>query len=318
MFSRIANFWQHRRLAPLATAAAVVAVGYAYQASMSQLAAAEAASAAVSMIGKHAVVVGGTSGIGHGIALRLARAGCSVTIVGRSEARGDAIVESMATTAAEQKHAFLKLDAFSLKACGTLAEQLGAGDKPLDLLVLSQGMATVQGHTPVPETGLDQKLTLHVYSRALLASALAPVLARSADPRVLSVLSAGIHGSYTGSSLELLKGYSIANAADAAGFYTDIYLEALSEAHPKVSFLHTAPGFVSTRWGTEMPTPLRWLIRGMQKLGGRSKEACGEYMFKGLYRPEFPSPNPNPNPNPKPNPKPKPNPSPSPNPNPKP
>eukprot|EP00964_Phaeocystis_antarctica_P112120 scaffold76332_cov54-Phaeocystis_antarctica.AAC.2 len=59
----------------IAAAAAAVAVGYAYQASMSQLAAAEAASAAVSMIGKHAVVVGGTSGIGHGIALRLAKAG---------------------------------------------------------------------------------------------------------------------------------------------------------------------------------------------------------------------------------------------------
>ena len=52
-----AKNWQHRRLARLATAAAVFAVGYAYQASMSQLAAAEAASAAVSMIGKHAVVV---------------------------------------------------------------------------------------------------------------------------------------------------------------------------------------------------------------------------------------------------------------------
>ena len=100
------------------------------------------------------------------------------------------------------------------------------------------------------------------------------------------MLSAGVHGSYEGSSLELLKGYSIANAADAAGFYTDIYLEALSEAHPKVrarvnpdanpypnpkpnlnpspnpdpnpnpdqvSFLHACPGFVRTRWGTEMP-----------------------------------------------------------------
>lgn len=82
----------------IAAAAAAIAVGYAYQASMSQLAAAEAASAAVSMIGKHAVVVGGTSGIGHGIALRLAKAGCSVTIVGRSASRGVAIVESMATT----------------------------------------------------------------------------------------------------------------------------------------------------------------------------------------------------------------------------
>jgi len=127
-------FW---RSLLIAAAAAVVAVGYTYQASMSQLAAAEAASAAVSMIGKHAVVVGGTSGIGHGIALRLAQAGCSVTIVGRSASRGVAIVESMATTTEEQKHAFLKLDAFSLKACGALAGQLGAADKPLDLLVLS-------------------------------------------------------------------------------------------------------------------------------------------------------------------------------------
>jgi NAD(P)-dependent dehydrogenase (short-subunit alcohol dehydrogenase family) len=240
------------------------------------------------MAGKHAVVVGGTSGIGHGIALRLAQAGCSVTIVGRSASRGVAIVERMATTTDEQKHAFLKLDAFSLKACGTLAEQLGAADKPLDLLVLSQGMATLQKHTPVAETGLDQKLTLHVYSRALLASALAPVLARSPDPRVLSVLSAGIHGSYEGASPELLKGYSITNAANAAGAYNDAYLEALSEKHPKVSFLHASPGFVNTNWGTEMPTPVRWLIRGMQYLGGRSKEACGEYLFKGLYRAAVP------------------------------
>eukprot|EP00964_Phaeocystis_antarctica_P112119 scaffold76332_cov54-Phaeocystis_antarctica.AAC.1 len=40
----------------------------------------------------------------------------------------------------------------SLKACGTLADQLGAADRPLDLLVLTQGMATLQKHTPVPET----------------------------------------------------------------------------------------------------------------------------------------------------------------------
>ena len=32
---------------------------------------------------------------------------------------------------------------------------------------------------------------------------------------MLSVLSAGIHGSYEGASPELLKGYSITNAANA-------------------------------------------------------------------------------------------------------
>lgn len=253
---------------------------------MAQLAAAQAASSAVSLAGKHAVVVGATSGIGHGIALRLAQAGASVTVVGRSESRGGAIVESLATSAAGQQHAFEPLDAFSLKACGQLAAKVGT--KPLDLLVLTQGMATIQKHTPVEETGLDEKLTLHVYSRAALAKALAPALEKSSDARVLSVLSAGIHGSYGGykSSPELRKGYSIKNAADAAGFYNDVFLESLSAEHPTVSFVHAAPGFIKTNWGTEMPTVIRWLVRGLQHLG-RSKEACGEYLFKALWRPEY-------------------------------
>ena len=49
----------------------------------------------VSFAGKRALVVGGTAGIGHGIALRLAKAGCAVTIVGRSEERGNAIIDEM-------------------------------------------------------------------------------------------------------------------------------------------------------------------------------------------------------------------------------
>ena len=252
---------------------------------MTKLATAQAASADISLAGKHAVVVGGTSGIGHGLALRLAQAGCSVTIVGRSAERGSKIVASLAK-AEGAKHSFEPLDAFSLKACDALAAKMSA--KSLDLLVLTQGMATIQKHTPVPETGLDEKLSLHVYSRVALAKALAPALEKASDPRVLSVLSAGIHGPFKAykESPELLKGYSVPKAADAGGFYTDIALESLAAAHPKVSFLHAAPGFVNTNWGTEMPTVLRWLIRGLQPLG-RSKEACGEFMFKGLVMPEF-------------------------------
>ena len=49
----------------------------------------------VSLIGKEAIVVGGTSGIGMGIALRLAEAGAAVTIVGRDRTRAAQIVEQM-------------------------------------------------------------------------------------------------------------------------------------------------------------------------------------------------------------------------------
>ena len=48
-----------------------------------------------------------------------------------------------------------------------------------------------------------------------------------------------------------------------------------------ILLLLCAPGFVSTRWGTEMPAPIRWCVRALQVFG-KSKEDCAEYMFKGL------------------------------------
>ena len=43
---------------------------------------------------------------------------------------------------------------------------------------------------------MDEKLTLHYYSRALLMTALAPLLQCSSDGRCLSVLSGGVHSAY--------------------------------------------------------------------------------------------------------------------------
>jgi hypothetical protein len=153
-------------------------------------------------------------------------------------------------------------------------------------------MATIQGLTPT-EDGLDQKLSLHFYSRILLARLLAPSMEESStkeEPgRVLSVLSAGVHGAYKGyaSDVGLTQSYSIKNAADCAGFYNDIGLERLSEEHGSLVFAHAAPGFVNTNWGTEMPSVLRWAIRALQNLG-KSKEECGEAMVSGLL--DIPAP----------------------------
>jgi len=246
-----------------------------------------------SLAGRRAIVVGGTSGIGHGIALSLAKAGCSVTIAGRSEARGSSVVRELETVAAASaaqrgrpSFTFEALDCFSLPACRDFASRHAASRGSLDFLVLTQGMATLQAHTPTPAThgGLDEKLTLHYWSRVLLAKQLAPVLERSADGRVLFILSAGVHGPYAkyAEDPELSRGgYSIKAAADAAGFYTDIAVEQLSTEHPSVTFLHAVPGFVATSWGTEMPLAVRMAVRVMQVFG-RSKEEAGELMSKGL------------------------------------
>ena len=199
---------------------------------------------AVAFAGKRAVVVGGTSGIGQGIAVRLAKADMKVTIVGRDAVRGAQIVQQM-KEAGGSDHEFVPCDCFSIANVRKCSQDILTKSDSLSMLVLTQGMATIQSFTPTTE-GLDQKMALHFFSRVAFIEALLPALRSSADARVLSVLSAGIHGAFEGynSDFTLEKTYSIKNAADAAGFYNDLALDSLSRENPSVSFQHAAPGFV--------------------------------------------------------------------------
>ena len=103
---------------------------------------------------------------------------------------------------------------------------------------------------------------------------------------MLSVLSGGVHGAYAHwkQDPELKTHYSLKNAADAAGFYNDIGADSLAREHPTLSFMHAAPGFVNTNWGTELPWIARCAVRCLQPLG-ISPATCAEYMVASLLDP---------------------------------
>lgn len=234
--------------------------------------------AIMSLSSRRALVVGGTSGIGKGVALALAKRQYEVIIAGRSEANGQVVIQQM--EGGSNKHQFVPIDAFDLASVKQVAASVAG---KIDVLVMTQGMATLQGYTPTKD-GLDEKLQLHYFSRIYLAGLLAPKMKEGS--LILTVLSAGVHNKFKHSEddFELKKNYSIKNAADAAGYYTDAGFAALSEKYPSLTIAHAAPGFVSTNWGTEMPWMVRAALRPIQAAFGTSLEKCGETLTEGLLK----------------------------------
>lgn len=249
-----------------------------------------------------AVVVGATSGIGEACAFRLAEQGFLVVAVGRDRpGRAEAMVEKLMEKSVginhdsgstnnnsnsnhQQRtsppHEFYACDAFSLSSIQETAQKIQAKHPKIDTLVMTQGMATTQGFTPTNE-GNDEKLTLHYYSRMGMIQSLLPALTKSDMPAVVvSVLSGGVHSVYQKYQDDptLKQTYSIKNAADAAGYYNDLGLDQFALDHSEIKFVHAAPGFVNTNWGSEFHPILRGIVRFMQPFG-KSAADCAEMLM---------------------------------------
>ena len=246
-----------------------------------------------------AVVVGSTSGIGQACAKRLAQdPNWTVIAVGRDRpGRSEEVLSSLnseggdANSEFASHHEFYGCDAFSLDNVQRCSKSILKEHETIDALIMSQGMATIQGFTPTAE-GNDEKLSLHYWSRMAFVLALLPALHKSDMPGgavVLSILSGGVHNPYEKfrEDPELKNNYSIQNAADIAGFYNDLGLDVLSRCNVNagINFIHAAPGFVNTNWGTEMPWYLKGPIRAMQKLG-RDPMDVAEIMLDPVFKSE--------------------------------
>jgi hypothetical protein len=88
--------------------------------------------------GKRALIIGGTRGIGRGIAAELASAGADVDIVGRTG--GDEVVEAFRESGGEGSFTFHRADLSTSASCLKLVDGLAEGGKSFDLLVMTVGV----------------------------------------------------------------------------------------------------------------------------------------------------------------------------------
>jgi NAD(P)-dependent dehydrogenase (short-subunit alcohol dehydrogenase family) len=146
-------------------------------------------SAAQAILGKHALVTGGGSGVGKAIALALAEAGVAVTICGRREA-------ALAEVAKENGRIFaIAADVTDEAEMAALYEKAEAVRGPFDIVVANAGMA---GSAPAHKTALaDWQRTLDVNLTGAFLTvkpALAGMLARKVGRIVFVASTAGLKG----------------------------------------------------------------------------------------------------------------------------
>ncbi|RWD63775.1 MAG: SDR family oxidoreductase [Mesorhizobium sp.] len=146
-------------------------------------------SAAPAIMGTHALVTGGGSGVGRSIALALAEAGVTVTICGRREA-------ALAEVAKENDRIFgIAADVTDEAEMAALHEKAEAARGPFDIVVANAGMA---GSAPAHRISLaDWRRTLDVNLTGAFLTvkpALAGMLARKSGRIVFVASTAGLKG----------------------------------------------------------------------------------------------------------------------------
>jgi NAD(P)-dependent dehydrogenase (short-subunit alcohol dehydrogenase family) len=101
--------------------------------------------------GKHALVVGASSGIGKAIALRLAGEGAIVVVAARRQAQGSAVVAEIEK--AGGKSTFIAADVTSTDSIAQLIEKAVELYGPLNIAVNNAG---IEGSTFVPTADYDE------------------------------------------------------------------------------------------------------------------------------------------------------------------
>lgn len=138
-------------------------------------------------IGKSAIVTGGGSGFGAGIARRLAQEGARVAIVDLNVEAAQSVADSLGGGALA-----FEADVSSNTAVEGLADRVLAEFGQLDVLVNNAGI----GHTPQPLEGLpeeqfDRILSVNVKAVYLTSRHFVPAMKQSGGGAILNIASTG-------------------------------------------------------------------------------------------------------------------------------
>jgi len=140
------------------------------------------------------LITGATDGLGKAVAIELARAGATVLVHGRDEARGDATLREIRDETGSDRTHWYRADLASLEEVRALAERAHTEHERLDVLVNNAGIGTVEaGDAQRLESrdGYELRFAVNYLAPFLLTRLLLPTLLDSTPSRIVNVSSAG-------------------------------------------------------------------------------------------------------------------------------
>lgn len=192
-----------------------------------------------------ALITGGTSGIGSGVARQLADCGWDLIIVGRNSEGGKQI-------AADINGQFIQADLSLMAEVERLAGQI---TEPLDALILCAGSLSMQSDIVRTNEGIEQTFATNYLSRFVLSQMLLPQMNHDAV-----IVMVNGNGKYRGVTTDWETEERGFKAAFKAALAVDLYASQLAN-HAKDLRVHTCyPGWVRTNLFRDMILPLRLLM----------------------------------------------------------
>jgi len=164
------------------------------------------------LTGKHALVCGGSQGIGLATAQALAELGADVTLLARREEKLRALATQLPRPQSGQAHGWITADAADTDALRSQVEALVAG-RPVHILVNNSG-----GPPPGPVHGTDvaafeAAYRQHLLANHVLAEAVIPGMERDGWGRIVNVISTSVKEPIAGLGVSNTTRWAVASWA---------------------------------------------------------------------------------------------------------
>ncbi|WP_433859723.1 SDR family NAD(P)-dependent oxidoreductase [Streptomyces kronopolitis] len=225
-----------------------------------------------SLDGRVAVVTGGSSGIGRGIAEALARAGASVAIIARREAELIRTVDELKNQGC--RAAWVSADLGSRDGVRTAAEEAAAAFGEPDILVNSAGINLRPPMGELDDEVWDATMAVNLEAPHLLSQRFGPGMAERGFGRIIHITSQQAHRAFVQSGA-----YGVSKGA----------LESLARSQAEawspygVTCNTLVPGFVMTplnkRLWSDPETVKALAARTMTGRNGLAEDFAGAAVF---------------------------------------